>query len=170
MSWIEALILGIIQGLAEFLPVSSSGHVALGTELLNIKQTGEENLMFSVVVHVATALSTIIVFRKDIWDILKSLFAFKWNEDTQFIVKIIISMIPAVFVGLFFEEELDTFFEGQVILIGFMLVVEGLDVHVPKGYIYFALFFSLMIELLNMRMRKKSGKTVELHKRVQEEE
>jgi undecaprenyl-diphosphatase len=126
MSWIEALLLGIIQGLAEFLPVSSSGHVALGTELLNIKQTGEENLMFSVVVHVATALSTIIVFRKDIWDILKSLFAFKWNEDTQFILKIIISMVPAVIIGLTYEKELETFFEGQVVLIGFMLMITGL--------------------------------------------
>lgn len=126
MSWIEALILGIIQGLAEFLPISSSGHVALGTELLGIKQTGEENMLFSVVVHAATALSTIIIFRKDIWDIIKALFAFKWNEETQFVLKIIISMIPAVFVGLFFEEQLDEFFEGQVILIGFMLLITGL--------------------------------------------
>ncbi len=126
MSWLEALILGIIQGLGEFLPISSSGHVALGAELMGIQQTGEENLLFTVVVHVATALSTIIVFRKDIVQIFKGLFAFKWNEETQFSLKIIISMIPAVFIGLLFEEDLDAFFEGQVILIGFMLLVTGL--------------------------------------------
>ncbi len=126
MSWLEALILGIIQGLAEFLPISSSGHVALGTELLGIEQTGEENMLFTVVVHLATALSTIIIFRNDIWQIIKGLFAFKWNEETQFAVKIIISMIPAVAVGLLFEEQLDAFFEGQVVFIGFMLLLTGL--------------------------------------------
>jgi undecaprenyl-diphosphatase len=127
MTWFEAFLLGIMQGLGEFLPISSSGHVALGTELLGIKQTGEENMLFTVVVHVATALSTIIVFRNDIWQIFKGLFSFKWNDETKFSLKIIISMIPAVFIGLFFEDQLDEFFaQGMAMFVGFMLLITAL--------------------------------------------
>jgi len=101
---IDAIILGIIQGLTEFLPVSSSGHLELGKAILGDDSVPEESLLFTVVLHFATALSTIVVFRKDVWEIIRGLFSFKWNEETQFSLKIIVSMLPAVLVGLFFEE------------------------------------------------------------------
>lgn len=126
MELIDAIILGVIQGLTEFLPVSSSGHLELGKAILGDNSVPEESLMFTVVLHFATALSTIVVFRKDILELLKGLFSFQWNEETQFSVKIILSMIPAVFVGLMFEEELESLFGGNVILVGFMLIVTGL--------------------------------------------
>ena len=109
MDIIDAIILGIIQGLTEFLPVSSSGHLELGKAILGDSTLPEESLLFTVVLHFATALSTLVVFRKDIFDIIKGLFQFKWNEESQFAVKIILSMIPAVLIGLFFEEQLESF-------------------------------------------------------------
>ncbi len=123
MDLINAILLGIIQGLTEFLPVSSSGHLELGKALLNDNAIPEESLLFTVVLHFATALSTIVVFRKDILDIIKGLFKFTWNEDTQFIAKIIVSMLPAVFVGLFFEEQLNALFESNILLVGCMLLI-----------------------------------------------
>ncbi len=121
MTWIEALILGIIQGLTEFLPVSSSGHLEMGTVLLGVKS--EENLLFAVIVHAATALSTIVVFRKDIGEIITGLFQFKWNESWDFGIKIIISMIPVGIVGVFFEDEITALFTGNLLLVGSMLLV-----------------------------------------------
>lgn len=127
METVDAIILGVIQGLTEFLPVSSSGHIELGKAVLGTDLGNkEENLLFTVLVHFATALSTIIVFRKDVMELLKGLFSFKWNEETQFISKIVLSMIPAVIVGLLFEEQLEKLFEGQIILVGFMLIITGL--------------------------------------------
>ena len=123
MDLIDAIILGIIQGLTEFLPVSSSGHLELGKALLGDDSIPEESLLFTVVLHFATALSTIIVFRKDILEIFKGLFQFKWNEETQFSVKIILSMIPAVLVGLFLEEQLEQLFGGNVAFVGLMLLI-----------------------------------------------
>ena len=123
MNNLDALLLGIIQGLTEFLPVSSSGHLELGKSILGDTSVPEESLMFTVVVHFATALSTIVVFRKDIWEILKGLLSFKWNEETQFSTKIVLSMIPAVVVGLFFEEQLEALFGGNILLVGCMLIV-----------------------------------------------
>jgi len=104
MNNLDALLLGIIQGLTEFLPVSSSGHLEIGKAILGDTSVPEESLMFTVVVHFATAMSTIVVFRKDILEIITGLFKFKWNEQTQFSTKIVLSMIPAVIVGLFFEN------------------------------------------------------------------
>ena len=126
METFDAIILGVIQGLTEFLPVSSSGHLELGKAILGDNSVPEESLMFTVVLHFATALSTVVVFRKDIMELLKGLFSFQWNEETQFISKIILSMLPAVFVGLVFEEELESLFGGNVMLVGFMLIVTGL--------------------------------------------
>ena len=126
MDIIDAIILGIIQGLTEFLPVSSSGHLELGKAILGDSTLPEESLLFTVVLHFATALSTIVVFRKDIFDILKGLFQFKWNEETQFSVKIILSMIPAVIIGLFFEEQLESLFGGNILLVGMMLIITAL--------------------------------------------
>lgn len=126
MDIVDAIILGIIQGLTEFLPVSSSGHLELGKAILGDNSVPEESLLFTVVLHFATALSTIVVFRKDIWEIFKGLLQFKWNEESQFSLKIIISMLPAVCVGLFFEEQLEAFFGGNVRFVGFMLLITAL--------------------------------------------
>lgn len=126
MSVFEAIILGLIQGLTEFLPVSSSGHLEIGKALMGDNLLPEEGLMFTIVLHAATALSTIIVFRKDIWEIISGLLQFKWNEQTQFSVKIILSMIPAAMVGVLFEEEIEALFSGQILLVGVMLLITGL--------------------------------------------
>ena len=126
MDIIDSIILGIIQGLTEFLPVSSSGHLELGKAILGDSTLPEESLLFTVVLHFATALSTLVVFRKDILDILKGLFQFKWNDEMQFSVKIIISMIPAVIIGLFFEEQLESLFGGNILLVGMMLIITAL--------------------------------------------
>ncbi|MCC4211675.1 undecaprenyl-diphosphatase UppP [Leeuwenhoekiella parthenopeia] len=126
MDIIDAIILGIIQGLTEFLPVSSSGHLELGKAILGDSTVPEESLLFTVVLHFATALSTLVVFRKDIFDIVKGLFQFKWNEETQFAVKIVLSMIPAVIIGLFFEEQLESLFGGNILLVGMMLIITAL--------------------------------------------
>ncbi len=126
MELIDAIILGIIQGLTEFLPVSSSGHLEIGKALLGDNSVPEDSLLFTVVVHFATALSTLVVFRKDVWVIMDGLRQFRWNEQTKFSLKIIISMIPAVFIGLVFEEQLESLFGGNIVLVGFMLWVTAL--------------------------------------------
>jgi len=123
---LDAIILGIVQGLTEFLPVSSSGHLELGKALLGDQSVPEESLLFTVVLHFATALSTIVVFRKDVWEIIRGLFQFKWNEESQFSVKILISMIPATLIGVFFEDSLEQFFGGNIVLVGFMLIITAL--------------------------------------------
>lgn len=126
METVDAIILGVIQGLTEFLPVSSSGHLELGKAILGDNSVPEESLLFTVVLHFATALATVVVFRKDILELLKGLFSFKWNEETQFALKIVASMVPAVIVGLFFEDQLESLFNGNIILVGFMLIITGL--------------------------------------------
>ena len=126
MEIFDAIILGIVQGLTEFLPVSSSGHLELGKAILGDQSVPEESLLFTVVLHFATALSTIVVFRKDILSILKGLLKMQWNEDLQFVSKILISMIPAVIVGLFFEKQLEALFGGNIMLVGFMLIVTAI--------------------------------------------
>lgn len=126
MSFLEAIILGIIQGLTEFLPVSSSGHLEIAKVILGNQSMPEESLTFTVVLHFATALSTMVVFRKDVFEIISGLFQFKWNEESKFSAKIIISMIPAVIIGLMFEEHLASFFNGNILLIGFMLLITAL--------------------------------------------
>lgn len=123
MGWLEALILGIIQGLTEFLPVSSSGHLEITKFLLGDKSLPEESMLMTVVLHGATALSTLLVFRKDVMEIIRGLFQFKWNEETIFSLKIVVSMIPAAFVGLYFNDIIETMFGGQLLLVGFMLLV-----------------------------------------------
>ena len=126
MDIIDAIILGIIQGLTEFLPVSSSGHLEIGKAILGDNSVPEESLLFTVVLHFATALSTIVVFRKDILDIIKGFLSFKWNEDTKFISKIIVSMLPAIVVGLYFEKQLEQLFGGNILLVGWMLIVTAI--------------------------------------------
>lgn len=129
MEIIDAIILGVIQGLTEFLPVSSSGHLELGKAILGDNSLPKESLLFTVVLHFATALSTIVVFRKDILAILKGIFKLQWNEDLQFVSKIAISMVPAVIVGLFFEAQLEALFGGNILLVGFMLIVTAVLIY-----------------------------------------
>lgn len=121
MSVIEALILGLIQGLTEFLPVSSSGHLELGSFFLGTQS--EDNLIFSILVHGATALSTVVVFRRDILTIFVGIFKFSWNEETQFAAKIVLTMIPVGAVGLLFEDQVEALFGGKILLVGAMLLV-----------------------------------------------
>ena len=123
MEIIESIVLGLIQGLTEFLPVSSSGHLEIAKTILGDTSVPEESLTFTVVLHFATALSTMVIFRKEVAEIFRGLFQFKWNEETQFSLKIIASMIPAVIVGLLFEEQLESFFGGKILLVGTMLLV-----------------------------------------------
>jgi undecaprenyl-diphosphatase len=121
MNEIQALILGLLQGLTEFLPVSSSGHLEIGHAILGVRTVS--NLQFAVVVHVATVLSTIVVFRKDILFLLADLLKFQWNESTKYIAMLLFSSIPVVILGLFFAEEIEQFFTGNLVLVGSMLLV-----------------------------------------------
>ena len=109
MDWFQALILGIVQGLTEYLPVSSSGHLTIGSALFGID--GESNLTFNIAVHVATVLSTCFILWKEIVWIFKDLFQFKWNEGTRYTVNIIISMIPIAIVGLFLKDKVEAIFD-----------------------------------------------------------
>lgn len=148
MEWFEAIILGILQGLTEFLPVSSSGHLVIGKELLGIESS--DDLVFEVVVHAATVLSTIVVFRKQIWSLLKGLFrfrdktapagVFRVNDETDYILKIGVSMIPIFIVGVFFKDYVESLF-GSLASVGAALVVTSV-----------LLFFS------DMAGRVRSGK------------
>ena len=125
MNWFEALILGIIQGLTEFLPVSSSGHLELAKALFGEGSVPEESLLFTVLVHGATALATLLVFRKDVNEILKGLMTFQWNDETKFVTFILVSMVPAAAVGLLLEDQIEALFGGQITLVGAMLIVTG---------------------------------------------
>jgi len=124
MSYFQAIILGIIQGLTEFLPVSSSGHVEIGTVLFNVSTS--ENLLFITVIHGATALSTIVVYRNDIGIIIKDLMQFKYNESTVFSLKILFSTIPVLILGVFFKNEIEDLFGGRIGLVGSMLIITSL--------------------------------------------
>lgn len=124
MNWIESFILGVLQGLTEFLPVSSSGHLELGKYFLGIED--QCNLTFTVAVHGATVLSIIVVFWKDISSLIKELIKFEYNNGTKFILKILVSMIPVLILGLFFREKVETLFTGRAKLVGAMLLVTAL--------------------------------------------
>jgi undecaprenyl-diphosphatase len=126
MKYIEALVLGIIQGLTEFLPISSSGHLEIGKALFGNEAIGQESLFLTLVLHFGTALSTMVVFKNEIQEILKGLLDFKINDHTQFSIKIIISMIPAILVGLFFQNQIEALFFRNLVLVGAMLLLTGL--------------------------------------------
>ncbi|MBO7643861.1 MAG: undecaprenyl-diphosphate phosphatase [Bacteroidales bacterium] len=123
MDWLQALLLGLVQGLTEFLPVSSSGHLAIGKALLGVEPS--EDLIFEVTVHAATVLATIVVFRKQIWQLLCGLFKFKYNDETDYIAKICLSMIPVLIVGVFFKDSVEAAF-GSLLVVGIALLVTAL--------------------------------------------
>ena len=121
MDWLQALILGIIQGLTEYLPVSSSGHLAIGSYLFGLQDS--DNLMFTVLVHVATLLSTFVILWSEIDWILKGLFKFKMNDETKYFINILISMIPVGIVGVFFKDYVEEVFGSGLLIVGIMLLV-----------------------------------------------
>lgn len=121
MNWFEALVLGLVQGLTEYLPVSSSGHLAIGAYLFGIN--GEDNLTFTIMVHVATVLSTLVILWKEIDWILKGLFKFQMNEETKYALNIVISMIPVGIVGVFFKDKVEEVFGSGLLIVGCMLLV-----------------------------------------------
>ncbi|WP_418698883.1 undecaprenyl-diphosphate phosphatase [Bacteroides sp.] len=121
MDWIEALILGLIQGLTEYLPVSSSGHLAIGSALFGIE--GEENLAFTIVVHVATVFSTLVILWKEIDWIFKGLFKWQMNEETRYVINILISMIPVGIVGVFFKDKVEAIFGSGLVIVGCCLLL-----------------------------------------------
>ena len=123
---INSIILGIIQGLTEFLPVSSSGHLEIAKYILGDTAIGEESLLMTTVLHFGTALATLIVFRKTIFNIISGLFDSSNPEAKQFALKIIISMIPATIAGLFFEDIIESFFGGKILLVSCMLLITAL--------------------------------------------
>lgn len=139
MDWIEATLLGLLQGLTEFLPVSSSGHLEIGKVLLGIEAT--DDLLFTTMVHAATVLSTIVVFRRQIWDLLKGFFCglkglkvvrgedrgrfLKCNDQTDYLLKIVVSMLPVLVVGLFFKDQVESLF-GSIQVVGFALVMTAI--------------------------------------------
>ena len=123
MEWYEALILGIIQGLTEFLPISSSGHLEIASFILKTEQS--QNLVFTVLVHIATAISIIYVFRDDIFKIIKGVFNFK-SKEIDTVLKIIVSSIPVGIIGILFEDRVESFFTGNIILVGSMLLITSL--------------------------------------------
>ena len=134
MEWFEAILLGLIQGLTEFLPVSSSGHLEIGKVLLGVETT--DDLLFTTMVHAATVLSTIVVFRKQIWDLLKGFFcglkgikvengSLVCNDQTDYLLKMVVSMIPVFVVGVFFKDSVESLF-GSITVVGAALVVTAL--------------------------------------------
>lgn len=126
MSFFEAVILGIVQGLTEFLPVSSSGHLELGKALLGDTSIPQESMMFTIVVHFATALATLVVYRSEVSDIAKGLMLRRNNDEFKFSVKILISMIPAAAVGVLFSKQIEALFTQQILLVGIMLWITGI--------------------------------------------
>lgn len=124
MNWWEALILGLIQGLTEFLPVSSSGHLEIGQALFGT--AGEENLLFAVTVHAATVLSTITILWAEIWALLKGCFTKTWNPEKEYVAKIALSMLPILVVGVFFKDQVESFFGSGLLIVGCCLVVTSL--------------------------------------------
>lgn len=158
MEWFEAILLGLVQGLTEFLPVSSSGHLVIGREVLGVEAS--DDLAFEVIVHAATVLSTIVVFRKQIWDLLRGFFcglkglkverrggsvALVCNDQTDYLLKICISMIPIFIVGMFFKDHVESLF-GSITGVGIALLVTAV-----------LLFFSDLASGKGLALASKSG-------------
>jgi undecaprenyl-diphosphatase len=146
MDYFEAFLLGIVQGLTEFLPISSSGHIEISKVILGSSFDKNEGLLFTIILHFATSLSTMFFFRKDIIDIFKGLLTKKWNESKKFSLSILISMIPAVFIGLLYEDFINSLFNGSLILVAAMLYITGL-----------LLFLSDFLKLKNKEITYKNS-------------
>lgn len=122
MSWLQALILGIIQGLTEFLPVSSSGHLEIGQALLGT--SGEDNLTFAILVHTATVCSTLVILWREVAQLFRGTFTtLKWNQEKDYVAKILVSMVPVFIVGMFFKDEVESFFGSGLLLVGICLLI-----------------------------------------------
>lgn len=121
MNWFEALILGLVQGLTEYLPVSSSGHLTIGAALFDLD--GADNLTFTVLVHVATVMSTLVVLWSEIDWIVRGLFKFRLNDETRYALNIAVSMIPIGIVGVFFKDTVEEIFGSGLLVVGCMLLV-----------------------------------------------
>ena len=143
MEWWESIVLGLVQGLTEFLPVSSSAHLAIGRALLGVEAGGD--LAFEVAVHAATVLATIVVFRKAIWKLLCGLFKFRYNDETDYILKICVSMVPVLFVGLFLKDSVEELFTSLFVVGGALIVTAAL------------LFFSDTCTLAPAEGEKRNG-------------
>ncbi len=122
MTWIEALLLGLLQGLTEFLPVSSSGHLELGGVLFDL-QDPESFFTFNIFVHGATFASVGVVFFNDMKSLVANLFKFKWNAETRFALLLLVSAVPVGIVGVLFEKQIESLFSGRIVLVGFMLLI-----------------------------------------------
>jgi undecaprenyl-diphosphatase len=166
MTWFEALLLGLVQGLTEFLPVSSSGHLEIGKAILQIE--AKENLTFSIVVHGATVLSILVVFYRDLRELLVRSFRFQYNESTGYILKLLLSMVPVGIVGIFFKEEVESFFTGNILLVGSMLLITAILLTItnfirtgdrPIGYID-ALIIGIAQAFAVMPGISRSGATI----------
>lgn len=165
---IKAAILGVVQGLTEFLPVSSSGHLELGKAILQTNLNADESMLMTVVLHAATALSTLVVFRKDVAEILGGIFQFKWNEQSQFAAKVIVSMIPAAIVGLKFDDQIEDFFDGKLLLVGAMLCLTAAllfladrakDTDKPVGFVH-AIIIGIAQAIAILPGISRSGATI----------
>lgn len=121
--FLEYIILGAVQGLTEFLPVSSSGHIEIFKAIFDNESIGDQGVFFTILLHFATALSTLFVFRKDVVEIIKGLFSKEWNEEKKFSIAVIISMIPAAIIGFAFIDQVERFFAGNLLLVGCMLLL-----------------------------------------------
>ncbi len=150
MGWFEAIVLGLIQGLTEFLPVSSSGHLTIFKSIFGV-ETGD--LTFEVAVHAATVLSTIVAFRKEIWDLICGVLKFKYNYQTQYFLKICLSMIPVFIVGVFFKDYVEAIFGSGLIVVGSMLILT-------------AILLTLGDYLSNRQARKAEAEGVEAGREV----
>ena len=145
MSALEAILLGLLQGLTEFLPVSSSGHLAIGKALFGIETS---DLSFEVAVHAATVLATIVVFRKDIWKLLCGLFKWQYNSETRYILLILLSMVPVFIVGVFFKDSVEALFGNGLVVVGVALLVTALlfalALLIPALLVFLVLFMGPM--------------------------
>lgn len=123
MDWLQALILGIVQGLSEYLPISSSGHLEIFKQILGMNMEGAESLQFDVVLHVATVLSTIVVLWREFMPLLTSFFGWKRDDNFYYVLKLLLSCVPILIVGLLFKDQISALFDGNLLVVGICLLI-----------------------------------------------